>query len=470
MPSKFLQAVAPFARIIPTIKRPERRLSFKERLIWSILVLIIYFLMASVPLYGIVTGQGVDPFWTLRVLLASSRGTLAELGIGPIVTGGLIIELLVGSKIILVDFSDPEERRIYNEAVRGMAVLMTLFHAAAYVIGGAYGSLRPGQAFIVFLQLVIAGIFIILLDEIVSKGYGIGSGISLFILGGVAQRIMFSLFSISPVGDGYAYGFIPALIQALQRGRLNDVIVRRGWPDLVGLITTIFIASMIIYLESLTIDIPAESTLFRYKFRYPLKFMYVSNIPVILVGALAAELMFLSQMIWNQFPGNFFASLFGTWIVEEGRPIATGGLCKYIMPPQGLIFSIEDPYHAVGYFIWMVLGCWVFGVLWVSVAGMNEYAIAEQLLSMRIKITGIRASKRHMAQYLRPYIWTATHLSSILMGIIAAVADILGAYATGSGLLLAISILRGLIDEVARSHIEELAPGLRRLITGRMRL
>lgn len=432
--------------------------------------MLVYFMLASTPLWGISAGAGVDPFWTLRVILASSRGTLAELGIGPIVTGGLILEILVGSKIILVDFSDPEERRLFNEALRGMAIIMLVFQSAVYVIGGAYGTLRPGYALAVFVQLVAAGIVIIWLDEIVSKGYGIGSGISLFILAGVAYQIFWNCFSFSPGGDGYAVGFFVALAQAAAAGRPHEVIVRHGLPDLVGLLTSIIVAGMIIYLESLTIDIPAESTVFRYRFRYPIRLMYVSNIPVILVGALTATIMFFSQMLWSRFPGNFFVSLLGSWEARGGRYVATSGFCYFILPPQGILYSLEHPYHAVGYFFWMLGACYVLGTMWVDVAGMGPEAVAEQMLAMRIKISGVRASKRHMAEFLKPYIVTATRFSSLMMGVIAAVADILGAYASGSGLLLAISILRGLIEETVRAHAEEMAPRLRRLFLGKIAL
>ncbi|HDM45036.1 MAG TPA: preprotein translocase subunit SecY, partial [Candidatus Bathyarchaeota archaeon] len=53
--------------------------------------------MGEIPLYGIGRG-GVDPFMYLRVIFASRRGTLLELGIGPIVTAGLILQLLAGAR------------------------------------------------------------------------------------------------------------------------------------------------------------------------------------------------------------------------------------------------------------------------------------------------------------------------------------------------------------------------------------
>jgi protein transport protein SEC61 subunit alpha len=39
----------------------------------------------------------------MRVILASNRGTLMELGISPTVTAGMVMQLLAGAKIIEVD-------------------------------------------------------------------------------------------------------------------------------------------------------------------------------------------------------------------------------------------------------------------------------------------------------------------------------------------------------------------------------
>ncbi|PPR93174.1 hypothetical protein GOBAR_AA27497 [Gossypium barbadense] len=59
----------------------------------------------QLPLYGIHSTTGADPFYWMRVILASNRGTVMELGITPIVTSGLVMQLLAGSKIIEVDNS-----------------------------------------------------------------------------------------------------------------------------------------------------------------------------------------------------------------------------------------------------------------------------------------------------------------------------------------------------------------------------
>jgi protein transport protein SEC61 subunit alpha len=106
MAGRFLNLFKPLGRILPEIKKPERKVKFNEKLFWTGLVLIIFLVMTEIPLYGLSSALGGE-FNALRVIFASNRGTLMELGIGPIVTAGLILQLLTGSGLIKADMSNP---------------------------------------------------------------------------------------------------------------------------------------------------------------------------------------------------------------------------------------------------------------------------------------------------------------------------------------------------------------------------
>ncbi|MDH5646832.1 MAG: preprotein translocase subunit SecY, partial [Candidatus Heimdallarchaeota archaeon] len=205
MASKFLNLFKYPVRLTFDVQKPVKKPSFNQKLGWTFIALTLYIIMLRTPVYGYVDEEsGNDPFATLRVILASQRGTLAELGIGPIVTAGMILQLLVGSKIISVNFQDPEERALYTGTQKVLAILMTLFEAIAYIAGGAYGeSVKEdfGVQFIIVLQLVAAGICIMILDELVQKGWGIGSGISLFIATSVSITVFDGLFSIDTINN-----------------------------------------------------------------------------------------------------------------------------------------------------------------------------------------------------------------------------------------------------------------------------
>ena len=173
MASKFLHVLRPFMSVTPEVFKPKKEVKFNEKVLWTFVCLVIYFIMASLPIYGTASSAGqADPFEFLSTIMASQRGTLAELGIGPIVTAGLILQILVGSKIINVDMGDPEERALSTRAQKVLSVFMTLFEAAAYIIGGAYGpmsTLGNQTVILILIQLLAAGIAIILLDEMIQK-------------------------------------------------------------------------------------------------------------------------------------------------------------------------------------------------------------------------------------------------------------------------------------------------------------
>src|SRR5512139_1280063 len=194
MAGRFLSLFKPIGRVLPEIKVPERKVSFNEKIFWTALVLMVFLVMSEVPLYGI-SPAAEDQFSALRVIFASSRGTLMELGIGPIVTAGLILQLLVGSAIIQCDMSDSQDRSLFTSASKVFSIALTGVQASAYIISGMYGTIAGPTTIIIFIQLLAAGLIVMLLDELIQKGWGMGSGISLFIMAGVAQNIVWQTFS-----------------------------------------------------------------------------------------------------------------------------------------------------------------------------------------------------------------------------------------------------------------------------------
>lgn len=128
-----------------------------------------------------------------------------ELGITPIVTSGMIMQLLAGANIIQVDHSLREDRALFSAAQKLFAMVMTLGQALVQVMSGFYGDpndLGAGICLILVLQLFVAGIVVILLDELLQKGYGLGSGISLFIATNICEGILWKAFSPTTYNTG----------------------------------------------------------------------------------------------------------------------------------------------------------------------------------------------------------------------------------------------------------------------------
>lgn len=463
---RFIEIFKPFIKYLPDIKKPER-ITFNEKLVWTGIALILYLIMSEVPLYGVGKGGAQDPLGALRVIFASSRGTLMELGIGPIVTGGLILQILSGSKMIDVDMTNPEDRSLFTGASKILAILMTVFEALAYILGGAYGPLKVQTQIAILSQLVAAGIILILLDEMLQKGWGLGSGISLFIAAGVAQRIWWDMVApMGPMSDGKFLGALIAFTQSLQLGEGFRALYRGGGlPDMVGLLTTVAVIIIVIYVNGLKVSVPVSYAKYRgFRGAFPIKFLYTSNIPVIFAAALMGNIYFITQILWqryNQTNTNFWLNLLGTYKVTEGHVEPTGGLIYYLAPPRSLTGLLGDPLRAAVYAGLFILMCIFFSVTWVEVGGMDPKTVAKQLIDSGMQIEGFRRSSLPIQQLLSRYIPTVTVLGGATVGAIAASADFLGAFGSGTGILLTVGILEQYYQILVKERMSEMFPALR---------
>jgi len=477
MAGRFLQMFKPVSRFLPTISSPKRRVSFTEKIFWTLVVLVLYLIMSEVPLYLSGTPSSIWELSYMRVIFASKRGTLMELGIGPIVTAGLILQLLVGSGMIECDMSNPEDRATFTSASKAFSIIFTGIQASAYIIGGVYGRLAPVNSIIVFLQLLSAGVVIILLDELLQKGWGIGSGISLFIMAGVAQTIFWDCFNPFPVETGgRGHGVFVALVQTLIAGESpwNLFVRARNLPSLLGFITTMVVFLTVIYIQEVRVELPISHATYRgYRSRYPIRLLYVSNLPVIFASSLFANVYFFSQIFWYNFNrdgSNLWLNLLGRYetVSQNGQsmPKLVGGLAYYMIAPKGILDVMGDPLRAFAYAAILIVFCALFSMIWLEVGGLGPSTVARQLVDSGMQIPGYRRSARSIEMLLKRYIPAVTVLGGIIVGALAAFSDFLGAFGSGTGILLAVGILYQYYELLMRERIAEMYPALSRVLGG----
>ena len=393
---KFLSLIKPLVFILPEVQSPpndKKSVSFKEKALWTIVTLLIFLVCSQIPLYGIRSSKSSDPFYWMRVILASNRGTLMELGISPIVTSGLVIQLLAGSKLIEVDQSKREDRQLFQAAQKLFGLLITLGEAIAYVLSGMYGDvaeLGAGNALLIILQLFFAGVIVIILDELLQKGYGLGSGISLFIATNICENIIWKAFSPTTINTGRGTEFEGAIIALfhllLTRGdkskALREAFYRSNLPNVTNLLATVLVFVVVIYFQGFRVDLPVKYSKYRgQQGTYPIKLFYTSNIPIILQTALVSNLYFFSQLLYKRFPGNFLVSLIGKW--QEvgdggGQSIPIGGLAYYVSPPHTLSDILNDPVHGFIYLAFILITCALFSKTWIEVSGSSPKDVAKQ--------------------------------------------------------------------------------------------
>ncbi|MBQ8373733.1 MAG: preprotein translocase subunit SecY, partial [Candidatus Methanomethylophilaceae archaeon] len=130
-----LYKVKPLSDRLPSVKRPEGHVHFRTKMMWVIVVLVVYFVMTNVYLYGLDQSESLDLFAQYRTIMAGASGSLLQLGIGPIVTASIIMQLFVGAKIIKLDLGKREDKACYQSVLKLLVIVMILFEAIPQVFG-----------------------------------------------------------------------------------------------------------------------------------------------------------------------------------------------------------------------------------------------------------------------------------------------------------------------------------------------
>lgn len=467
---KIVEKAEPYLVQVP---KPKKKLSLQTRLVWCGIALLIYQVMGQTPLFG-ASAPEFDFLQFARVIFASQQGTLVELGIGPIVTAGLLMQLLKGSEILKFDFKKPEERGVFQTATKLITYIVIIVESVVYAVA-VYGPglANPSVIYVIIAQLVAASVIIMFLDELIQKGWGLGSGISLFIMAGVAQQILWSLFSPLPAGDGGMVGIVPFMTQffitpsAVPADILTIFFRSNQLPSLFGLGMTAGILLILVYTQAIKIEIPIVSTKYRgFSATYPIKLMYVSNIPVILASALTANAIFMGQMLWSNINPRNNNALFN--VIAQFDPTSPstpiGGIVYYITPPRGLQLAALDPMRAVAYMIFMIAIVVVFGRLWVELGGLSPKSAAKNLLDADVQIPGFRKSNQPVEALLAKYIPSVTIIGSAILGALAGISDVLGVFGSGIGILLMVDILINYYQQLIREQVEVVMPRLGALL------
>ncbi len=462
-----LEFLKPVYSLLPEVASPEKKGSLTQRLTWTLAVLLIFFIMGNITIIGLDSAR-LGELQRAQIILAASVGTLVTVGIGPIVLASIILQLLVGGGLIKVDFSDPEQKKQFSGTQKLLAIVLAFLEGTIYTVAGFLTPL-PGLAWLVILQVALGAILVIYLDEVVSK-YGVGSGVGLFIAAGVAIEIIWRVFNPLNVTGEFAglngSGLLFVFFNEVTSNIGNTFILA-----LMPILMTVIVFFVVVYAEGMHVNIPITLGRKGTGGRYPIKFLYVSNMPVILASAL-----FINISIWAEltksipFIGQFFRglavvttpqhSLLEQVFLEGISPTLGAQIIESITRLQfiGLGGSILQ---AMLYVVLLVIVCIVFGRLWIEVGGQGPEKIAEQLERAGMSIPGFRRDPRVIRQVLDRYVPTITILGSAFVGLLAGIADITGAIGSGTGILLTVGIIYRIYEEIAKTQIAETNPLLR---------
>jgi len=474
---------------MPSVRRPEGHVPFKRKLTWTAGILVLYFFLTNVFLFGLPQGStGNEVFGQFRSILAGGQGTILQLGIGPIVTASIVLQLLGGADLLGLDTqNNPRDQILYQGLQKLLVVVMIVLTGLPMVFAGNFlpasdaiaqslGIGTIGVKWLIFAQIFVGGLLILFMDEVVSK-WGVGSGIGLFIIAGVSQRLIGGLISVDPLGQS---GIIPTWIgmiagsvempPLLTPSGVEALLIGTG--QIIPLLTTVAIFAVVVYAESVRVEIPLSNARVKgARGRYPVKLIYASVLPMILVRALQANIQFLGRILNAQL-GSLPA-----WLGTYSQGQATGGLFYFLAPirnPSDWMWFAgggggNAPWEImlrVGVDLtFMVIGGAIFAIFWVETTDMGPDATAQQIHNSGMQIPGFRQNVRSIQRVLEQYIPQVTVLGGALVGLLAVLANMLGTIGgvSGTGLLLTVSITYKIYEEIAEEQLMEMHPMMRQM-------
>ncbi|MCL4332882.1 MAG: preprotein translocase subunit SecY [Candidatus Thermoplasmatota archaeon] len=512
---------------LPAVKKAKGHVQFKYKFLWTVLIIILYFALTNIYIYGLNTSQTIDVFASFRAIFAGASGSLMDLGIGPIVTASIVMQLFAGAKIFNIDLHNSEDKAVYQGVQKLLVIVMIFVEAIPQAFGylvpdtalvTSLNSMAPGYGHflaqsIIVLQLFFGSYLVFLMDEVVSK-YGIGSGISLFIAAGVSQQLVTGTLNWLPATlsspaslSNPPAGALPKMFYILVNSN-SGYLISNGIPQIlfqppnpmIALLGTILIFFIVAYFQSSKIELPISHERVRgARGRYPLQLFYASNIPVILATALLANVSMWTLLFWsspvlskvpilghNRLLGAYpTATQISQFNISQTTP--TSGLAYYLFSPNGLsdwLFPIlqpgtaqnvllghtalEEAIHVLIFLGFMVIASVIFAKFWIETTNMGPSAVAKQIISSGMQIPGFRRDPKVMENVLKKYIPAITVFSGAAVGLLAAGANLIGTVGntSGTGLLLAVGIVIQFYEAMGREQLMEMHPVIRQFFVG----
>ncbi|MEK6935149.1 MAG: preprotein translocase subunit SecY [Nanoarchaeota archaeon] len=447
---------------LPEVKGPiEKKLSFNVKLKWTLIILISFFVLANIALYGL-AGNALSRFEYLAIIMGTDFGSIISLGIGPIVLASIILQLLVGSKIIDIDTSTVEGKKFFQGLQKLLVFFFIIFEAAIYVIMeglapdvrlGAYGPI------ILIVQLCLGGLAILFMDELCNK-WGFGSGVSLFIAAGVGWRLVSAAFGfIGPQGNFQASGKVIAFVISLMNADSQGMML-----SLAAILSTLILFLGVVWAQSLKIEIPLSYDRLRgYTMKWPLQFFYASVIPVILTAALIANLQLFGGLLQNWLGNPTFLGN-----IVDGR--AVSGFLYWVSSTDIVSAIITGSWQwsllgqtIIHILFYMVLAA-MFSVFWIKTSGMDASNQAQNILKSGLQIPGFRKDERILESILSRYVMPLTVMGGLAIGLLASVANVLGTLTGGTSLLLGIMIIFQFYQNIAQQHAMDMNPAMKKMM------
>lgn len=469
---------------IPEIRKPdEKKLSFNVKAKWTLIVLVSFFVLANIPLFGL-SENALAQFEFLAIILGTEFGSIISLGIGPIVMASIILQLLTGSKILNIDTTTSEGKKFFQGLQKILIFFFIVFEALVYVLMQGLQAM-PGFTGLLIFQLILGGLIIFYMDELTTK-WGFGSGVSLFIAAGVSWRLITSAFQFLDLqGRNCLLNFrtVPCtgkvfvLIQSVMNQFPIELLSAAA-----AIIVTLIIFMIVVWAQSLKVEIPLSFGRIRgYGVKWPLSFFYTSVIPVILTAALIANIQLFGGIINNaaapclagiaeQCVGSAKIASYFTFLGSFIEGQAISGLAFWVGSTNLLELVIRGGFlpiyllQGLTHILFFMFFSTLFAIFWVKTSGMDAKSQAHKIAASGLQVAGFRQDERILESILDRYIMPLTVMGGLAIGFLAAITNLMGALVSGTAILLVIMIMFQFYQNIAQQHAMDMHPIMRKFV------
>ena len=442
---RLIDAVSPFLSILPEVELPYEKIQFDDKVLYTVFICLIY-VFAQLPLAGIekdITPSINDPIYFLRGVFAAEPRTLLEFGVFPIVSSGLIMQLLAGLKLIKVNFKLQKDRELFQSFTKMIIFLQYFILTNIFIFAGYFGTgLTIFQILVLNFQLVGTGIFVTLLAEVIDKGFGFTSGPMMITTINIATNVVADIIGVSQIkidneGHSESHG---ALINFIKSFRAKDktslfasvlsAFNRDYLPNMTTVVIVTIIGALVCYFQNFRVELPIRSTRARGMNNvYPVRLFHVASLSLsfsyCLLFYIHIVAFALITLIGKNDPNNIVCKILGHYEnVNNLLAVPTFPLSIFAPPRSFFSGLIQSPLSFIVFptFI-IVTGVW-FAYKWQAISGQSARDIAKEFKEQGLTLAGRR--EQNIAKELNKSIPLASATGAAIIAVIAAVGELLG--------------------------------------------
>lgn len=452
---KALDIIKPFTSIIPEVELPYDKVLFDEKMIYTIGVAVIY-LLSFIPINGVIPSKIADPFYWLRLPLASEAGTLLEFGVLPVVTSAFLWQILSGFKIIKVNYNNVQDRENIQSLQKVFAVFLAIFYASILAVAGYF---QPVDAFthpdvyttsiwsniLIISQLATVTGIVALMVEVLEKGYGFGPGVMVCIAATTSTKLSGSLFGfLSNTLTGQSNGTVIQLFRGIFGGSITSSIynlfTRSDEVNMTQIYLVIIALAAVAYLQNFRMDVSIKSAKVRSMVStYPIRFFYCGALPILFAYTILYNVNIIAFATTKIFGGS---SLFAKWELDpltNSTYELTSGILYFLSPsPAGCCYTFGI-LRFVTFSLFLTVSSTIFGRFWFNMSGSSGKDLAKQFKDQDIVVVGHRDAT--VAKELNKMISSASLIGSFALGAIVSIVE-----ATGTSKGFVAGILVGVLS------------------------